>query len=181
MPWAPNNPYQAPGKFLTHRGLRCLSYHWHSHSLSHQHLQPVRHPSMLPPFPTAASLPANNEVDLNRDTLISILNSLSRHIVAQFNRPVRLVVHGGACMLLHPGLYALSQQQHQLSSSLPRRTTTRDVDYIHRGFVREMEQNGVPNAAEKLRGCIKAAALPFGLGPDWMNGDADVELPMATE
>lgn len=136
---------------------------------------------MPQPFPTEASLPARNEVDLNRDKLMSILNYFSQLIMGQFNRPLRLVVHGGACMLLHPGLYALSQQQHQLSSSLPQRTTTRDVDYIHRAFIREMGQMGVLNAAEKLKACIQATARAFGLGADWMNSDADVALPMATD
>lgn len=157
------------------------THHWQSHSLSHQHLQPVQHLSMPQPFPTEASLPARNEVDLNRDKLMSILNYFSQLIMGQFNRPLRLVVHGGACMLLHPGLYALSQQQHQLSSSLPQRTTTRDVDYIHRAFIREMGQMGVLNAAEKLKACIQATARAFGLGADWMNSDADVALPMATD
>ena len=136
---------------------------------------------MPQPFPTAASTPARNEVDLSRDVLMSILKYLSHLITSQFERPLRLVVHGGACMLLHPGLYALSLQQHQLSSSLPQRTTTRNVDYIHRAFIREMAQMGIPNAAIKLKGCIEATARAFGLGTDWMNSDADVELPMATE
>ena len=136
---------------------------------------------MLQPFPTAAAPPARNEADLSRDKLMSLLNYFSELIMGQFNRPLRLVVHGGACMLLHPGLYALSQQQHQLSSSLPQRTTTRNVDYLHRAFIGEMAQKGVPNAAIKLKGCIEATARAFGLGSDWMNSDADVGLPMATE
>jgi hypothetical protein len=92
-----------------------------------------------------------------------------------------MVVHGGACMLLHPGLYNLSQQQQQMIPSLPRRTTTRDVDYIHRSFITELASCGMPDAAVKLQECIKATARYYRLGADWMNSHADIALPMAHE
>lgn len=93
---------------------------------------------------------------------------------------MRLVVHGGACMLLHPGLYSLSKQQQQASPGLVSRTKTRDVDYIHRGFMAEYSPH-IPDAAERLQDCIRATAARFQLGADWMNSDADIALPMAKE
>ena len=93
---------------------------------------------------------------------------------------MRLVVHGGACMLLHPGLYKLSKQQQLSSPGLVSRTKTRDVDYIHRGFMAEYGPH-IPDAAERLKDCIQATAARFNLGADWMNSDADIALPMAKE
>lgn len=136
------------------------------------------------------SRPKRNTVDLSREQLITVLTYFASLIPAHFHLPVRLVVHGGACMLLHPVLYDLSQQQLHLApyspsrsphNSLPRRTTTRDVDYIHRSFVTEWAALGVPDAAERLRRCIRKTAKHFRLGDDWMNSDADIALPMATD
>lgn len=135
-------------------------------------------------------MPARNETELNRDMLIEILTYFSTLIPSRFNgMAVRLVVHGGACMLLHPGLYALAQQQpppppsnsNSPPNSLPRRTTTRDVDYINRSFAYEWHNMGVADATERLKDCMKATAKQFRLGLDWMNSDADVALPMANE
>ena len=129
-----------------------------------------------------APLPLHNEVELSREMLIDILEYFSQLVAQLFaGRTIRMVVHGGACMLLHPGLYNLSQQQHQMIPSLPRRTTTRDVDYIHRSFVAELALCGMPDAAIKLQECIKTTARHFTLGADWMNSDADIALPMAHE
>jgi hypothetical protein len=126
---------------------------------------------------------------------------------------IRLVVHGGACMLLHPGLHALSEQQAAVFARTQgsytnedqnkhmgqRRTTTRDVDFIARGFILEYGSvlvdkpsvsysNGKGgrkgrrmSAEERLRGCIHETALKRGLGEDWMNADADVALPTTYE
>jgi hypothetical protein len=142
-------------------------------------------PSTYPPPPYDASLPPippKNEKELTRDALIQTLEHLSLLTAQSFaGRPIRLVVHGGACMLLHPGLYALSLQQHQMSPHLPRRTSTRDVDYIHRSFVSEMASFGMHDAAARLAECIKGTARVCGLGLDWMNSDADIALPYATE
>ena len=144
-------------------------------------------PRFQPPPPTYipksdTPLPPHNDVELNRAMLIDILEYFS-HLVAQLftGRTIRMVVHGGACMLLHPGLYNLSQQQLQMIPSLPRRTTTRDVDYIHRSFVAELASLGMPDAAVKLQECIRSTARHFRLGADWMNSDADIALPMAHE
>jgi hypothetical protein len=114
--------------------------------------------------------------------LIDVLEYFSQLVAQLFTgRTIRMVVHGGACMLLHPGLYSLSQQQQQMIPSSPRRTTTRDVDYIHRSFVAELASCGMPDAAVKLQECIKTTARYFRLGADWMNSDADIALPMAHE
>lgn len=90
-------------------------------------------------------------------------------------------------MLLHPQLYQLAQQQppmgpmHSPESSLPRRTSTRDVDIIKRAFEMEWQQAGIFDASNRLQNCIQLTARQFGLGLDWMNSDADVALPMANE
>ena len=141
------------------------------------------HPaSFTPPDAGLAPIPLKNEQELTRNALLQVLDYFSQLVVQQFSgRPIRLVVHGGACMLLHEGLYKLSLQQHQMSPNLPRRTTTRDVDYIHRSFVTEMAASGVPDAATRLAECIKGTARKFGLGLDWMNSDADIALPYAFE
>lgn len=137
----------------------------------------------LPPSEVGlAPIPQKNEQELTRDALIKVLDFFSQLVGQHFaGRPIRLVVHGGACMLLHEGLYKLSLQQHQMSPHLPRRTTTRDVDYIHRSFVSEMATAGIPDAAARLAECIKGTARKFGLGLDWMNSDADIALPYAFE
>lgn len=111
----------------------------------------------------------------------SVIQSQSSGSAAAPPQGMRLVVHGGACMLLHPGLYALSMQQQSASPSMAARTKTRDVDYMHRGFIAEYGQNRIPDAAERLRECIQATARRFNLGADWMNSDADIALPMAHE
>jgi hypothetical protein len=127
----------------------------------------------MDPNPTSnAGLPEHNETLLTRDTLLMLLADLSSRILVLFHHPIRLVVHGGAAMLLHPGLYA------QPGS---RRRDTRDVDYIHRAFVEEWRQFGMLDAGERLQCCINATALQFNLGKDWMNAHADIALPMATE
>lgn len=82
-------------------------------------------------------------------------------------------------MLLHPGVYALSLEQQHCLPQLPHRNKTRDVDFILRSFLPEMAQLGVVGAADKLKQCILATAQHFNLGADWMNSDADIELPMA--
>lgn len=131
----------------------------------------------------------HNERELSREFLVEILNYFAELVAVCFGgRQLRLVVHGGACMLLHPGLYALTQQfklagmapaqspEHDLSL----RTFTRDVDYIHRSFVAEMQSLHIKDAEVNFKECIRLTAQRFGLGADWMNSDADISLPMAT-
>lgn len=143
------------------------------------------HPAGYPPPPAEvglAPIPQKNEQELTRDALLRVLDYFSQLVAQHFaGRPIRLVVHGGACMLLHEGIFKLSLQQQEMSPNLPRRTTTRDVDYIHRSFVTEMLASGVPDAAARLAECITGTARKFGLGLDWMNSDADIALPYAFE
>ncbi|TFK71842.1 hypothetical protein BDN72DRAFT_764310 [Pluteus cervinus] len=136
------------------------------------------------------ALPPRNEKELSREMLISILNYFSTLIPVHFNgRPVRLIVHGGACMLLHTQLIQLANQQppmamgslHAPDAQLPKRRSTRDVDIIKRSFVTEWQQAGVQDAADRLQNCINITARQFGLGLDWMNSDADVALPMSND
>ncbi|KAI0824372.1 hypothetical protein BC628DRAFT_1379193 [Trametes gibbosa] len=112
-------------------------------------------------------LPEHNDVLLTRDTLLSILHDLSGRLLGYFGAPVRLVVHGGAVMVLHPQLAC--------------RDSTRDVDYLHRSFETEWVARGVLDAGARLRKCIRATARAFKLGADWMNACADVALPMSTD
>ncbi|KAH9847747.1 hypothetical protein C2E23DRAFT_764769 [Lenzites betulinus] len=112
-------------------------------------------------------LPEHNDVLLTRATLLSILHDLSNRLLACFGDAVRLVVHGGAVMVLHPQLAC--------------RDSTRDVDYLHRPFEAEWTARGVLDAGSRLRKCIRATARVFNLGADWMNACADVALPMSTD
>ena len=49
-------------------------------------------------------------------------------------------------------LYILSQHQQQIIPSLPRCSTSRDVDFIHRSFVvAELALYGMPDAAVELK------------------------------
>jgi len=118
----------------------------------------------LPPVPMRIRL---NEVPLTRKLLKQLLSDLSERLYRSFKRQVRLVVHGGAVMVLHP-LFA-------------HRESTQDVNYIHRSFVSEYRALGYPDAEQRLRTCIVETARKFGLGADWMNDHADVALPWALE
>lgn len=156
------------------------------------HRQPVSMPMPTVPnfgLPQAASTlpmvsagyPPINEVDMTRDLLRRALEHLSVVIARPEHfggRPIRLVVHGGACMLLHEGLQSISEHQYRANPQMPRRTTTKDVDYIHRGFVAEMTSLGIPDAGQRLQNCITETAIHFRLGLDWMNDHADIALPM---
>ncbi|KAJ7600902.1 hypothetical protein C8J56DRAFT_768157 [Mycena floridula] len=130
--------------------------------------------------PGPQRLPPRNEVDLSRDMLIAVLTQLSILIQTEFNgTPLRLVVHGGACILLHPDLHKLQTVSHN-GDRIQRRTKTRDVDYIHRSFVAEYASR-FPDAGERLQRCIRTTAANFRLGADWMNSDPDPALPMVPD
>ncbi|KAH9961806.1 hypothetical protein BC827DRAFT_1260384 [Russula dissimulans] len=106
-----------------------------------------------------------NDVPLTRETLTRVLNDLSDRLYRSFRRQVRLVVHGGAVMVLH--------------HSLKHRESTQDIDYIHRSFVAEYRALGFSDAEQRLHKCIAETALKYNLGADWMNDHADVALPWA--
>jgi len=108
-----------------------------------------------------------NDVPLTRKLLTQALSYLSERLYRSFRRQVRLVVHGGAVMVLHP--------------FFSHRKSTQDVDYIHRSFVSEYRMLGFPDAEQRLRTCIAETACEFDLGADWMNDHADVALPWALE
>jgi hypothetical protein len=115
-------------------------------------------PSLLKPV---------NDVPLTRTLLKQVLSDLSERLYRSFRRQVRLVVHGGAVMVLHP--------------SFTHRDSTQDVDYIHRSFAKEYRALGFPDAEQRLRACIAETAYRFNLGADWMNDHADVALPWALD
>ncbi|GJE90647.1 hypothetical protein PsYK624_067910 [Phanerochaete sordida] len=109
----------------------------------------------------------HNEVLLTKDFLVRVLTYLSVRLFDRFRTTVRIVIHGGAVMVLHP--------------SLSCRMSTRDVDYNHRSFESHWIKRGVPDAGARLIKCIEETALAFQLGADWMNAHADVALPMARD
>jgi len=117
--------------------------------------------------PAAPTLKPINDIPLTRALLKQVLSDLSERLYRSFRRQVRLVVHGGAVMVLYP--------------SFKHRDSTQDVDYIHRSFVKEYRALGFPDAEQRLRGCIAETAYKFNLGADWMNDHADVALPIAQE
>jgi len=123
--------------------------------------------SNLITLPPAPILNNPNGVPLTRKLLTQVLSDLSERLYRSFKRQVRLVVHGGAVMVLHP--------------SLSHRESTQDVDYVHRSFVSEYRALGFPDAGQRLRMCIAETAYKFSLGADWMNDHADVALPWALE
>ncbi|KAH9933702.1 hypothetical protein B0H21DRAFT_813584 [Amylocystis lapponica] len=108
-------------------------------------------------------LKPHNDVLLNKRMLTAVLSDLSSRLLQYFGQQVRIVVHGGAVMVLHPRLAS--------------RQSTRDVDYNLRSFKGEWASRGVYDAGERLQACISATAIAFGLGADWMNACADVALP----
>jgi len=115
-------------------------------------------------------LPEHNTVPITYDLLVLILADFSKRILKRFGRQIRLVIHGGAVLLLHPTLRRIHA-----------RHSTRDLDYISRSFVAEWMALGVPDASAMLQECIDATARRFRLGRDWANSDADVALPMAPD
>jgi hypothetical protein len=130
---------------------------------------PVSVPPTVPIAPRHAVPGPNdvNDIPLTRKLLTQVLSDLSERLYRSFRRQVRLVVHGGAVMVLHP-LFS-------------HRESTHDVDYIHRSFVSEYDALGFPDAEQRLRTCIAGTARKFSLGTDWMNDHADVALPWALE
>jgi len=78
-----------------------------------------------------------NDVPLTRDLLMEVLSDLSERLYHSFRRQVRLVVHGGGVMVLHPAFEC--------------REYTQDIDYVHRSFVREYTALGFWDAERQLR------------------------------
>ncbi|KAI9566650.1 hypothetical protein HD554DRAFT_2205914 [Boletus coccyginus] len=113
---------------------------------------------------------SHNDIQLDRNMLFGLLDDLQQRTYQVFGGQIRLFVHGGAVMILHP----------LLSTSSTRRTT-RDVDYIRRAFGHEWRKKGVYDAEDRLQSCINATAHKFRIGTDWMNADPDVALPFARD
>lgn len=116
----------------------------------------------------SSSPSSHNEIQLSKEFLLTLLTELSVLVFQEFGCQIRLFIHGGAVMILHPNL----------STSSCRRTT-RDIDYIRRAFGHEWRKRGVYDAEERLQRCINAVAAKFRIGTDWMNADPDVALPFA--
>ncbi|KAJ7654242.1 hypothetical protein B0H17DRAFT_957002 [Mycena rosella] len=148
------------------------------------HPQITPQPSPGPEPSSFGGVPPRNARSLDGDGLMQVLDFLSTLLPARFGpaRQVRLVIHGGAVMLLNPDLARLAAETAATDARAPQRTTTRDIDYIARSFASEWAgRYGVWDANDRLKQCVFETALQFGLGADWMNSDADVALPMATD
>ncbi|KAJ7214247.1 hypothetical protein B0H12DRAFT_1242186 [Mycena haematopus] len=152
---------------------------------SSPHPQMSRQQSPVSAGPSVfGGVPQRNMRSLDRDGLIRILDFFSTLIPARFGtrQQIRLVIHGGAVMLLNADLARLAAATAATDGRAKQRTTTRDIDYIARSFSSEWAQRyGVVDANDRLKQCIFDTAVQCGLGADWMNSDADVALPMATD
>jgi hypothetical protein len=115
------------------------------------------------PAPAVSALKDVNDVPLTRKVPTRALSYLSERLYRSFRCQVRLVMRGGAAMVLHP-LFS-------------HRESTQDVDNIHRPFMSEYRALVFPDAEQHLRTFIAETARKFGLGADWMNDHADVALP----
>ncbi|KAJ6455287.1 hypothetical protein C8R47DRAFT_211653 [Mycena vitilis] len=148
------------------------------------HPQMSRHQSPVPGPSALGGVPQRNARSLDRDALVQILDFFSTLLPVRLGHrfEIRLVIHGGAVMLLNRELAQLAADTAATDGRATQRTTTRDIDYIARSFASEWAQRyGVYDANDRLKQCIYETALQFGLGADWMNSDADVALPMATD
>jgi hypothetical protein len=137
------------------------------HQSSHWRPRMWTRPHLIAAFPRVPTLKRTNDIPLTRRLLKFVLKDLSERLYLSFGRQVRLVVHGGAVMVLHP--------------SFTHRESTQDVDYIHRSFAKEYRALGYTDAGEQLRSCIAETAVKFNLGADWMNAHSDTTLPLALE
>ena len=129
-------------------------------------------PVWLPTVPIAPhradpGLDDVNDVPLTRKLLKQALFDLSERLYRSFRRQVRLVVHGGAVMVLHP-LFS-------------HRKSTQDVDYIHRSFVSEYRALGFSRYTTTTPTPYHGDRSKVGLGADWMNDHADVALSWTLE
>ncbi|KAG1769932.1 hypothetical protein EV702DRAFT_1281956 [Suillus placidus] len=116
----------------------------------------------------SSSSSSHNEIQISKEFLLTLLTELSVLVFQEFGCQIRLFIHGGAVMILHPNL----------STSSSRRTT-RDINYLRRAFGHEWRKRRVYDAEERLQRCINAVAAKFRMGTDWMNADPDVALPFA--
>ena len=108
---------------------------------------------------------------MNRWFLTEVLDDLSRRLYSRFGFAVRLLIYGGAHLVLQ-----------QLFKS---RDVAEDVNYSSRAFTYEISNRGYQGrenmAAEMLRSCIENTARKFELTSYWMNSESDIFLPMTTE
>lgn len=81
-----------------------------------------------------------------------LLDDLQGRTLQEFGEQIRLFVHGGAVMILHPEL-----------SQCCTRQSTKDVDYIQRAFCYEWSKRGVFNSGERLQACISGTAEKYGI------------------
>lgn len=99
------------------------------------------------------TMQSHNDVQLNRTMLLDLLDDFQQRTLQEFGCQIRLFVHGGAVMILHP----------ILSTSSTRRAT-RDIDYIGRAFGHEWRKKGVYDAEDRLQSCINETAYTFRIG-----------------
>ena len=104
---------------------------------------------------------------MHRTYLKTVLDNLSKRLFKTFGFTIRLVVHGGALMILHPGLRC--------------REHTSEVDYFRQIFLKEMASRGIRRAGLRLDTCVSDTAFAFGLRADWMDGGQNLSLTSVME
>ncbi|KAL1680104.1 hypothetical protein EV122DRAFT_208496 [Schizophyllum commune] len=140
---------------------------------------PLISAAAIPPPPTNLVFstpppPPSWPVPLDADLIYRLFVQLDTLLPKEFgDHPVTLVVHGGASLLLHP---ELAQTQFQ-----PRRTTTRDVNYIGNAFATEWHLRGVLDAPARIQRLAREATSDLRVDPEWLNANADQFLPTTTD
>ena len=102
-----------------------------------------------------------------------MLDFLSGRLHSYFGYSVRLIIHGGALLLL--------QQQFPCDV----RQGTEDVNFFMRAFVADVANSGFDPEGSYARGllyyAIEETARHFDLDRSWMNALDDIYLPTTTE
>jgi hypothetical protein len=140
----------------------------------------------LKSIPMSSSPSSHSEVQLSKNFLLTLLTELSILVIQEFSHQIRLLIHGGTVMILHPNLSTSSSQW-----------TTRDIDYICCAFGHEWWKQGIYDTEECLQHYINAVATKFCIGyvnpstlsctghlsihaphsTSWMNANPNIALP----
>ena len=122
---------------------------------------------LITPPPTVLPLKDVNDIPLTRALLTQGFSDLPDRLYCSFRRQMRLVVHGGAVMVLRPSFsHHESTQGRRLHPTVPSYPS--------------IAPSGFPMQINDFQTCIAETAREFGLGADWMNDHADVALSWAT-
>ena len=102
-----------------------------------------------------------------RKLLTQALSDMSERLYSSFQRQVRLVVHGGAVIVLRPSFsHRESTQGRRLHPTAPSYPS--------------IAPSVFPMQFNDFQTCFAETTRKFGFGADWMKDHADVALPWAT-